>query len=65
MSIEKLTKIANSLANQIDNSEKLFAPSLAIKLAKAAEVFPHDPTIVGVATVMNKYLMYLFQFKHN
>jgi hypothetical protein len=55
MSIEKITKIANSLANQIDNSEKILAPSLALKLSRAAEAYPHDPTIVGIASVMNKY----------
>ncbi len=55
MSIDKLTKIATSLANQIDNGEKILAPVLATKLAKASQIYPTDSTIMGMATVLNKY----------
>jgi len=55
MSIDKLTKLATSLAQQIDNREKIWAPLLATKLAKAAENYPTDSTIIGIATVLNKY----------
>ena len=55
MSIDKITKLAASLVKEADNQEKILVPSLAIKLAKAAEVYPHDPTIIGIATVISKY----------
>ncbi len=55
MSIEKLTKIATSLAKQIDNGEQILAPMLAGKLAKASEIYPNDPTIIGMTKVISKY----------
>jgi hypothetical protein len=55
MSIDKITKLAASLAKQADNQEKFLAPVLASKLVKASEIYPHDPTIIGLASVIGKY----------
>lgn len=55
MSIDKLTKIAASLATAIDNNEQLLTSVLVHKLEKAAEAYPYDPTIVGMTRVINKF----------
>ena len=54
MSIDKITKLAQSLVTEMDNNEKFLAPVLASKLVKAAEAYPHDPTIIGLTSVIAK-----------
>lgn len=54
MSLDKLTKLASSLVKQIDDNETFLTSVLANKLAKAAEEYPNDPTIISAASVINK-----------
>ena len=55
MSLDKLNKLASSLAQEIDGKESFFTSVIANKLTKAAEIYPHDSTIISMASVINKY----------
>lgn len=55
MSLDKFNKLVSSLASNLNDSEVFLTTLVATKLVKAAEVYPHDPTIVSIASVVNKY----------
>lgn len=55
MSFEQLKKITDKLLNTIDDNEKFLAPVLASKVNKALENYPNDSTMLGMASVLNKY----------
>lgn len=55
MSFEQLKKITDKLLNNIDENEKFLAPVIASKINKALESYPHDSTLLGMASVINKY----------
>jgi len=54
MSLDKLNKLATSLAKEIDDNESFLTSFVANKLTKAAETYPNDSTIISVASIVNK-----------
>jgi hypothetical protein len=54
MSLDKMKQMVISLANAIENDEKLAIPVLAVKLAKCSEAYPHDQTIGSMSRVIEK-----------
>lgn len=54
MRINKLDQFAQDLAAQMDNSKQLLTSVLQVKLAKLAEAYPYDQTLVGMSNVLNK-----------
>jgi len=49
-----MKQMVTSLANRIENSEKIAVPLLAAKLAKCSEAYPHDQTIGSMSRVIEK-----------
>lgn len=54
MKFNKLTEISQNLAAQMDNEKPFLTSVLQNKLAKLAERYPNDQTIIQMAQVFNK-----------
>lgn len=54
MSVEKMQKLINSIAQMVDNNEKIAVPVLSAKLNRLADSNPYDQTIVMAADVVSK-----------
>lgn len=54
MSFEKIQQLVGSLANKIENNEKLATPVLAAKLNKSIQQHPHDQTLGAMSRVIGK-----------
>lgn len=55
MTFKNFSDLANSINKMLDDSEKFMAPVLASKATKLAEKYPHDTTLVSIASVLSKY----------
>lgn len=54
MSFTNITKLASSVAEYLDDTEKLALPMLATKVRRAMQDFPDDPTIRQIAGVLTQ-----------
>jgi len=54
MSVDKISKLINSVANTLENNEKIALPLFSTKLQKFAEEYPHDATIVSMSSIVKK-----------
>jgi hypothetical protein len=54
MSFTNITKLASSVANFLDDNEKMALPLLATRVRRALNDFPDDPTIRQVAGVLSR-----------
>jgi hypothetical protein len=55
MTFKNFSDLAKSINKMMDDSEKFMAPVLAARAVKLAEKYPHDITVVSVASVLSKY----------
>jgi len=54
MSMDKIAKLAVSIAKTVNESEKFMTPVLASKLKKCTVAFPNDQTVIMMANIINK-----------
>jgi hypothetical protein len=52
MSFDKIHQLVNSLAKELDNSQKLATPFLASKLSKYAALYPQDKTLGSMSRII-------------
>lgn len=52
MSLNNMNKLVNSINKMVEASEKIALPVVSAKLRKAAELHPHDQTIVSMSNVV-------------
>lgn len=54
MSFDKIQQLISSLAQRVENNEKIATPFLVTKLAKCMQAYPEDQTIGSMARVIEK-----------
>jgi hypothetical protein len=54
MSLDQINQLVSSLAKSLDDQEKIATPILAVRLAKASEIYPSDKTLGAMHRVISK-----------
>jgi len=54
MKFNKIDKISQNLAAQMDNEKPFLASVIRVKLAKLAEEYPYDQTVIQMSNILNK-----------